>query len=437
MESRSFATRSRSRRDGRNNDQPSSERRADSRAAGASVSALPPEMALLLSCVRRALGTDGSTLPGEWNEVDWDRLVTLALGHGVMPHLHAGLEHACANVPMAARDELQRIFRDNARCNLFRAGELRQLLALFDAHGVPTVPLKGPVLAVSLFGSVAMRQFTDLDLLVPMEDAASAGKLLQSRGYDVRSSGETSITAVRDAGLSPLVVDLQWKLAEDRYCFPLDEKQLNGRLVSVDFMNTTVRQPALDDLLIILSAHPAKHCWSKLEWVVDIAAFLGAHGNRIDWRSTLDRAERLGARRLVLLAIGLAEHLLRLDTPAEVRARIRADAVVRRLVAELADNLCNPSSALKRLNGPYGLVEAGLLYMRTRERLADKLPYLRFLARLFREWFTMVPNECDYGVVALPRCLSVLYFAVRPVRLLGKYGGRLVRSGLQAAASLR
>ncbi len=324
---------------------------------GTSAPAPPIEMALLLSCVRRSLGTgaDEDTRGERWTTVDWARLVGMALGHGVMPHLHVGLRHICADAPKATRDGLQRMFRDNAQCNLLRAGELVQLLALFDAHGIQAVPLKGPVLAMSLFGSVAMRQFTDLDVLVPAEDASSAGTLLQSRGYDVRSSGETSITAVRAGGSCPLVVDLQWTLAEDRYGFPLDQKQVSGRLVPVEFMNTTVRQPALDDQLLILSAHPAKHCWSKLEWVVDLAAFVHANAEQIDWRSTLDRATRLGARRLLLVGIGLAEHLLRLEVRGRNSGRhsLRYDRFSVSC-SELSERLCNPSLTLNRLNGSYG-----------------------------------------------------------------------------------
>jgi putative nucleotidyltransferase-like protein len=205
----------------------------------------------------------------------------------------------------------------------------------------------------------------------------------------------------------------------------------------VRFMNGTVSQPALDDQLLILCAHPAKHCWSRLEWVVDLAAFIQAHGDRIDWPAALDRAGRLGARRLLLLAIGLTGHLLRQQAPADIQASVRADKIVRRLVSEISESLCDSPAALKRLNGSYGVVEAGLLYMRTRERLADKVPYLRFFGHLFREWCTVAPNELDYSVVRLPPYLHVLYFAIRPMRLLWKYGGRLLRSGLQAPASLR
>jgi hypothetical protein len=133
----------------------------------------------------------------------------------------------------------------------------------------------------------------------------------------------------------------------------------------------------------------------------------------------------------------LAEDFLRLPLPGEVRASVRADRVAGDLASELSANLCETTKGLNRLNGSYGLVEAGILYIRTRERVADKVPYGLFLVRLFRHWCTPTPNEQDRTAIALPDYLGVLYFVVRPLRLLGKYGGRLLRCSLRAAASWR
>jgi hypothetical protein len=397
-------------------------------------------MALLLSCVRAVLGTrldDERILAGR-AAPDWQRLITMALGHGVMPLLHAGiLGHVLGAVPGAARDEVRSHFNDNTRHNLFRAGELVRLLALFDTSGIRAVPLKGPVLAMSVYGSVAMRQFTDLDLLISRRHVDRAAELLRSRGYEVRSSAQTSLTAVRADEPCSAVVDLQWTLAEDRYSFPLTVSDFSSGLTRVPFMNGMVWQPALEDQLLILCAHPAKHCWSRLEWVSDVTAFVLTNRDRIDWRAALERADRFGARRLLLLGVQLAADLLRVRVPADVVGAMHADRVVGGLASELSANLTAGTDGLTRLNGSYGLVEAGLLYIRTRERLADKLPYIRFLARLAREWWTLTPNERDRAVVALPLVLEPLYFAVRPIRLLQKYGRRLVRCGLQACGSVR
>jgi hypothetical protein len=362
----------------------------------------------------------------------------MALGHGVMPHLHIALDSLEATaVPKAIRDEIRQHFRDNARRNLFRAGELLQLLRLFDAHGIRAVPLKGPVLAVSAYGSLSMRQFTDLDLLIPKQAFARAEPLLRSRGYEVRLRSDTSISMSRPDEPCPVVVDLQWALADDRYSFPLSEEQLGQRLRAVAFMNTTVWQPAIDDQLLMLCAHPAKHCWSRLEWVSDVAAFVRSHSDQIDWQAVVARAGALGVHRLLLLALQLAHDCLRLELPAEVVASRKRDRVVGDLAREVSERLLDSSNGLNRLNGSYGVVEAGVLYIRTRERVADKLAYVRYLARLFRQWCGVAPNEQDRAVIALPRFLDGLYFVIRPLRLLYKYGARALKCGADLAASWR
>jgi hypothetical protein len=413
---------------------------ADPPAPGTLAHDSDREMTLLLTCVRAVLGTQSAENGSQQVRmpVDWERLVTTALGHGVMPHLHVGMAGPVATaVPEATREDLQRHFRTNARLNLFRTGELLELLALFDAHAIRAVPLKGPVLAMSLYGSLGMRQFTDLDLLIPAQNVGCAERLLRSRGYEVRSAGGTSLTAIRAGEPCPITLDVQWALAEERYSFPLTAELLRSRLTRAAFMHRMVWQPALDDQILILCGHPAKHCWSRLAWVSDVAAFVVSHGDALDWRRVLDRVGGLGGRRLVLLGLRLADDLLRLPLPGEVRASVRADRVAGDLASELSAKLCQNTSGLNRLNGSYGLVEAGILYIRTRERIADKVPYGLFLVRLFRQWCTPTPNEQDRTAIALPYYLGVLYFVVRPLRLLGKYGGRLLRCSLRAATSWR
>jgi hypothetical protein len=145
----------------------------------------------------------------------------------------------------------------------------------------------------------------------------------------------------------------------------------------------------------------------------------------------------LGVRRLLLLAMQLAHDFLRLELPEEVAASRREDRVVGDIARQVTEGLLDSSNALSRLNGSYGVVEAGVLYIRTRERVADKLPYLKYLAGLFRQWCALAPNEQDRAVVALPRSLESLYFVIRPLRLLYKYGARALRCGADLAASWR
>jgi len=50
--------------------------------------------------------------------------------------------------------------------NFFLTKELLELLTLFEAHCIPASPYKGPALAIMAYGNLALRQFSDLNILV-------------------------------------------------------------------------------------------------------------------------------------------------------------------------------------------------------------------------------------------------------------------------------
>ena len=99
-------------------------------------------------------------------DLDWDYVYRTAQRHGLLSLLHGHLCHLAA-VPVAVRERLQTHARANAARNLRLGGELLQLLQLFEAQDLPALPFKGPTLAALAYGSVALREFGDLDLLVP------------------------------------------------------------------------------------------------------------------------------------------------------------------------------------------------------------------------------------------------------------------------------
>jgi hypothetical protein len=59
----------------------------------------------------------------------------------------------------------------NAARNMKMTAELLRILDALKEAGIKAMPLKGPVLAQQLYGDVALRQFSDLDILVAREDA--------------------------------------------------------------------------------------------------------------------------------------------------------------------------------------------------------------------------------------------------------------------------
>src|SRR5207249_1603604 len=93
-------------------------------------------------------------------DIDWAYLFLMARSHGMMPLLYWHLNATCPDaVPAASMDYLRDYFHENARRNLYFTGELCSILKLFEEHGIPAIPFKGPALAFCFYGNLALREF--------------------------------------------------------------------------------------------------------------------------------------------------------------------------------------------------------------------------------------------------------------------------------------
>jgi hypothetical protein len=357
-------------------------------------------------------------------DVGWAYIEETAYEHGVMPLMFKGLR-AIRNegVPANVLERLEHAFAVNAERNAFLWRELLRLLKLFEANDIRAVPFKGPALALALYGDVGLRQFGDLDILVPEEQAQRAQRVLAAQDCQFRLSTDDGVLGEYERDNRTVTVDLQWHFAPKRYAVPIDSGQFWGRVERVSVAGMSMLQPSRADHIAILSAHAAKHCWSKLGWVADIARLIDQHRLTLDWDGAMNHARQSGGERLILLGARLASDLLCTARPRELTPTMQEETILGSLATELRSGLFAPRKDPDSARGSYSVLEGGLLYIRTRERLRDRLPYVFYLlGRPFRRLALLAtPNEHDRTVVALPGWFAVFYYLVRPVRLTAIY----------------
>src|SRR5207253_1867095 len=83
-----------------------------------------------------------------------------------------------------ACQKLQKFSRINAFRNALLTEELVRLLTLLAEAGIPTIPLKGVVLAESLYGYTAARVCNDIDILVPRRHVREAFRIIFAAGFE-------------------------------------------------------------------------------------------------------------------------------------------------------------------------------------------------------------------------------------------------------------
>lgn len=378
-----------------------------------------PEGELLVHCARLEIEADRAERIRELagSDLDWTRLLALAQRHALIPLLFFHLNRiAPTQVPADQLKRLRDRAQGNAALNVVLTGELVRLLELFEAKQIPAVPYKGPAIGVGIYGNLALRQFADLDILVPQEDVWKATELMIEQGYQAhfvippkKQSKFIRLSYVRlfQHETLAITVELHWRLAPRFFGAPFDTSNLWKRSRRLELQGVSVRMPPAEDLLLMLSIHGAKDCWEKLEWVCGVAELLRS-ANEIDWQRVLTQAKEIRCVKILALGLLLAHELLGAPVPKDVLEQITARARLDGLMAQI-------SARLARHDAPaLALTERIRLHLGLKDSLVDKVKYCSRLA--------LTTTPVDWEIVSLPNSASFAYLPLRAFRLLRKYG---------------
>jgi hypothetical protein len=378
-----------------------------------------PEKRLLVCCARTKLtsevaGTIREILAGP---LDWDYLLSEAEENSITPLLDRHLlAVATGAAPAASQEQLKNTCRANTVRCLYLTAELINILRLFQSQNIPAIPYKGPVLAAQAYGDLALREFEDLDIILRQSDVPKAHEIIVSLGYKPKFDWILSPGAA--ASLVPgeynyrddlrhTMVELHTEITLRHFPIKPDLDAFIRSLAPVRLSDRDILTFTAEDLLPMLCIHGSKDFWERLSWIADVSELVQSHP-ALDWDRVARFAQPLNATRMLNLGLALAVRVLDASLPPEVIARVQADRVTCQVAAEVRQRL---------LSRPFRTLDAaGRFYFR-RRMLAGQFDGWRYAMRL-----AVVPSEDDWQMMRLPRALAPLYVALRPLRLLQKYG---------------
>jgi hypothetical protein len=384
--------------------------------------AICPDMELLLCCARTRTDAEMSQRITEAAEkaIDWIQFIRLALRHDTLSLVYWNLQRICPNsVPTGVLEPLRARHEAEAREGRLLANELIGILGFLDSHGIAAVPFKGPALAVRLYGDLSLRGFGDLDILIREPDVARARRLLLDRGYSPErvEIGELNQFLRENHELllyradGRVRVDLHWRFTSRTACLSGDPERFLEDLETVSLAGEAVRSLRLETYLLVLSMHAAKHQWIQLKFICDIAEILAVRD--LDWHFVLQEAGQLGLKRVLGIALLLAQGLLGATVPPILSRDLKIDRAAKALAGQACARL------LEEPGERWGLKGGIACQLGIRERFRDR-------TRIFLRYFLhkLKPNERDRWFLPIPRSLSVAYYVVRPVRLALEKMGR-------------
>ncbi len=355
------------------------------------------------------------------NGLNWQDVVAIAERQRLSPVVYEMISDAAPD--LTSPEQLNALREATARITSASMALLREMICLyrlFEAAQIQVIPFKGPLLAWVAYGSFIRREYSDLDFVVQQKCIPDVVAALKSAGYHPQfdpleaHAGQDKTAPGQYTFLSDpqkILVEFHTERTLRYFPTPIDFQDLTGRLMTVEIGGQRLRTFSVEDTLVMLCVHGAKHFWERLGWVLDIAKL--ATAQEVNWTLAMQIAAKMESTRVFLLGLYLAHDLFEAPLPRQLLEEIGRDRTVQELAekvyAQYAD-ISDPSA---------GVLPRAVFRLRLRDGIGQGLLHTLRLA--------MRPTESDRKTVRLPRWLAPLYVLVRPWRLLREYGSGLKR----------
>ncbi len=345
--------------------------------------------------------------------IDWNQFVALVRRHGVPALAYFNLFRESRDaVPRRVREILRKRNSESRLQALFQAAELARLIKLFVSQGISVIPLKGVFLSHQLYGDMGMRSSVDLDILVKPVNVDLADQIFEAEGYSCDYHG-LQLTARQKRQFrthlphydfthprTGLHVELHWNFG----------LWLPGQMTA--FLSHTTLQEwqgmpvdCLDDdaTLLLLCEHGARHLWSSLKWLGDVARLLSSERST-EWDTLLERAEEFDLLRILAHSSLMAHWIYGIQLPYELQTLIRQEALAASLSEKSLKTLLMTNQELAS-GGKRAQKLRATLHLK---RLRPSVSYY-----LIAKYCLVSPD--DYQILNLPASLFWIYYPLRPV----------------------
>ncbi len=378
-----------------------------------------PEMAVLIQYADPTIQTvNGNQLADiDTASVQWDRVFDLGVDHGVLPLLSRFVGGLEGIAPEAFIERLNEHNHAVAARNLMFARTLSEVSHHLESAGISMLGFKGPALEAAVYPTDTIRDYGDLDVLVPQTDLVSAVTALTDIGF-APASGLPPPTAGMYGGIvrppmleeytlfrDDIKLEVRWRIGDsDRPFKPLfDDLWRRRRSVSVDGATIPVLHPV--DRLQMLAFHGTKHRWHQLKWVSDFSAAVATIDR--SWPEILEASTSNGNLRRVVLAVGLRASLFGYPLPRSVSDILENDHRLHSVIDSTAELIIRGDNSRPTSTQRLGYTLA------TSDSWHDRLRALIMCRPLH-------PSVPEYRLLPLPGRLFGVYYAVRPMRILLK-----------------
>ncbi len=400
--------------------------------------AISPELQLVvLACrtrvdgdARVALQTHLETVP-----LNWGAVLGIATKNKVRPVVYQSLRQAASkNLPPELMETWKAQCQEIARFNLDNAREQLRLLRGLQNAGLTAIPYRGLYMGAVVYGDPGLRETTDIDLFIRLEELPRLKAALKDMGYlphhqftpaseraYLQEGFEYKFDRIED-GCYLFHLEAHWMPANRRYAMAVHLEDIDEHLIATEINGLPVQAFSPELLLLqLVMHHGGLDQWRYLKFVCDLAYLIETFRPSFNWDVMLAEARRLGLLGLCYNGLALAEALLGTSLPPEVEWEARR-AKYQRLAREQIQRLelGQRPAVWKHGENTRMILSFHRMMLRyhlvVRERWADRL---RVLWGFLLQIILPNPEQIQYSGLGYP--WYYLLVLTKPFRLLRRH----------------
>jgi hypothetical protein len=312
--------------------------------------------------------------------------------------------------------------------------ELRNFLEILEVHHIKAITFKGPMTAVSAYGDLSLRSFSDLDLLVHPDDFLKLRDIAIRHGYQCDQLMATAertclqqLNAQEQASYfrsqkeysllkpeSHIFLDIHQGVLSKQFLPLFDTRWIWNYTQTTQIAGHPVLGLTPEIQVLVSVVQGAEEYWPQLGKLLDLAMLLARYPN-LDWDILIDLSESLDILPRLILGLMLIQSIYGVTLPDKLNKKIKALPSIQELAQNVQGNLlfnkqCHVNSRLTM----------GMVF---------------YQLRLMHHWKNRVrcvltlmnPTLADIAATPLPKPLFFIYYLLRPLRLMqGMVGHRAV-----------
>jgi hypothetical protein len=287
-------------------------------------------------------------------------------------------------------------------------------MQLLEQNGIKAIAFKGPTLAQLAYGDIALRQYSDLDILIDEKEIYNSLKLLLSYNYKCDhpiSLLENKKFRQLDNDFSlytpnNIHIELHWRLFRKKIGKLENFQKYHSNILNIQLSNSKIPTLSLEYLLVYLCMHGSKHAWERIEWINDIHYLIINNYQAISWDKVIKISSTMQSKKFVLSSLNLVYTFYNTKLPHKIINLINTNTF-----DQLSKDACFFIQNTREENYNYYrkimLFQTKLLDTKTKK-----------IAYILNSYFSITAN--DYLTFPLPSHLNFLYYILKPLRIILK-----------------